>query len=73
MLVQGCGNRLPHGVKNKINAFPPGEFGGRHKISITRHQDDLVRLPFVRQCGNIQADSHVYAFLHDVIREVLIQ
>jgi hypothetical protein len=33
----------------------------------------LVRLPFVRQCGNIQADSHVYAFLHDVIREVLIQ
>lgn len=73
MFVQGCGNRLPHGVKNKINAFPPGKFGGGNEVGIPCNQDDLVCLLLVCQCRNIQANSHIHTFLCDVIGKVFIK
>jgi len=32
----------PQGIKYEIKPFPSGEFGDRHKITITRNQNNLI-------------------------------
>lgn len=52
-----------HGVKDEIDAFPARQLGCGHEVSIASNQHDLIDLFLECQCGDIDTNPHVYAFL----------
>ena len=66
------GDWRPHGVEDKIDAFTPREFCCWHKISVSGYEHDLIHLFLVGYRCEIDADSHVCAFLPYVVNKIRV-
>lgn len=64
---------MPKGIQYEVNAFPAGQLCGGNKVRITCHQDNLINLALVAEGGNVQPNSHVDAFLHRSILEIVVR
>ena len=70
MFVQIVPYACPHWIKDKVNAFPPGQFGGGDEITVPSHQDYLKHLAFKGHRSYIQTNAHVHSFLGHVILDI---
>ena len=58
------------GAESHPQSFPARETHRGNHVGIAAHHNDGIHQPFERQRGNIEADPHVYALLHQVGDEV---
>ena len=61
-----------HRGQHDIDSLSTGEFCRRNKISVCGDQNNLIYLPFVWHCRNIQAEPHIDSFLDDVDFKVVV-
>ena len=73
MLVQVGSNIMPERVQDNPHAFPPGQFGGRHKVAVSGDQDDSVGLLFQRNGCDVQPGPHINGFLLKPRRKIVIR
>ena len=73
MLVQVGSDIMPERVQDNPHAFPPGQFGGRHKVAVSGDQDDSVGLLFQRNGCDVQPNPHINGFLLKARRKIVIR
>ena len=54
---------LPQWIEQELHAFPPCKLCRRHKIAVTRHENQRIDLMLEGHAGDIQANTHIHSFL----------
>src|SRR3990172_3671787 len=66
MLVKVLSDVCAEGIEDDIYPFPSGELGGRYKVAVAGHKDDLIYLSLERHGSDVQPDPHVDTLLNGI-------
>lgn len=57
-------------IEDKVDAFPPRQFGSGDKITVSGDENNAVDLLFVSQRADVQTDADIRSFLLEIEAEV---
>ena len=72
MLVKRWMDGVPKWIEYKINTFTARELGCRDKVRIPCDEHNLIHLALEAQRCDINADSHIDAFLDRGVVEIVV-